>query len=193
MKNKKVLIILGVVVALVLVYVICAVTGNLQPATAPQNEEPNNPSISSTPEEHSNNVSFGWNPENAKSEDGTSARVDEILLQANNAAKEMDEEQAESAWEEAFEYLKQHRDNLFESPEVMEHSMYYGQFLYRYIEENAAATAISELPDSLRTTYDAGYNTVKAIKYVYYGAEKIEDASTQSALSEATEALNKLK
>jgi hypothetical protein len=75
----------------------------------------------------------------------------------------------------------------------MEHVMYYGEFIYRYIENNAAASDISELPDSTRAAYDAGYNAVKAIKYVYRGIENIEDESTQSALFKAKEALNKFQ
>jgi hypothetical protein len=75
--------------------------------------------------------------------------------------------------------LKQHEANFYESPEVMEHVMYYGEFIYRYIENNAAASDISELPDSTRAAYDAGYNAVKAIKYVYRGIENTIIISVQ--------------
>ena len=185
-KKRIWIIVAAVAIVLVVIYIILAATGNLKPS----NEE----SSSSEPSDSVvNEISFGWKAENAQSEEGTSARVDEITTSASEAAKNMDEDQAVSAWDEAIQYLKEHVDNFYENTEVMEHSMYYGEFIYRYIEANAAASNISELPDSTRTAYDAGYNTVKAIKYVYRGAEKIEDESTQSSLSEAKEALDKFQ
>ena len=75
----------------------------------------------------------------------------------------------------------------------MEKSMYYGEFIYRYIEENANAEDVSQLVDSTRAAYDAGYNTVKAIKYVYRNAATPEDEDTQNALTEAQNALSKFK
>lgn len=84
-------------------------------------------------------------------------------------------------------------DNFYESNDIMERSMYYGQFVYKYIEENAVANNKSQLTDSVEAAYDATYNTVKAIKYVYRGAEKVEDESTQIALTKAQENLRKFK
>lgn len=188
-KGKKIgIIIIAIVAVLVIIYIICALTGNLKSA-----EETSNSDSSISSGESAEVFEFGWNPQNAQSEQGTTARVDEILLQSGNVAKQISEDQAKSAWDEAFLYLKQHKEDFYESSEVMEHAMYYGEFIYRYIENNATASNIAELTDSTRAAYDAGYNTVKAIKYVYCGAEKIEDESTQSALSEAKEALDKFQ
>lgn len=185
-KKRIWIIVAAVAIVLVAIYIILAATGNLKPA-----DEENSSSESSS--SLVNEISFGWKAENAQSEEGTSARVDEIAASASEAAKNMNEDQAVSAWDEAIQYLKKHVDNFYENIEVMEYSMYYGEFLYHYIEENAVASNISELPDSTRAAYDAGYNTVKAIKYVYRGVEKIEDESTQSALSEAKSALDKFQ
>lgn len=187
-KKKTIITIISVVGVLVIVYVICALTGNLKLVDETSKVDS---SISSA--ESVETFAFGWDSKNAQSEQGTTARVDEILLQSGNIAKQISEHQAESAWEEAFLYLKQHQENFYESAEVMEQAMYYGEFIYRYIENNATASNISQLTDSTRAAYDAGYNTVKAIKYVYCGAEKIEDESTKSALSEAKAALDKFQ
>lgn len=129
----------------------------------------------------------------SETEPNTSAKVDEILLSAMNDAKELSDSEAEEKWEEAFDYLKEHSDNFYENNEVMEKSMYYGEFIYRYIEENANAEDVSQLVDSTRAAYDAGYNTVKAIKYVYRNAATPEDEDTQNALTEAQNALSKFK
>jgi hypothetical protein len=184
-RSKKTWFIIGIVlVALAGIYLIGLGTGLVKP----QEDTP-----ATLSEVNKDEIAFGWIAEGAKSEEGSSARVDEILLQAGNDAKQITEDQIDAAWDEAFAYLKQHEENFYESPEVMEHAMYYGEFIYRYIENNAAASNISELPDSTRAAYDAGYNTVKAIKYVYRGVESVEDESTLMALSEAKEALNKFQ
>ena len=131
--------------------------------------------------------------ETTEAEPNSSAKVDEILLQAKTDAENMSEDEATKTWEDAFDYLKAHSSNFYESNEVMEKSMYYGEFIYQYIEINTNASNISELADSTRAAYDAGYNTVKAIKYVYRNAASQEDEDTISALTEVQNALNKFK
>lgn len=130
---------------------------------------------------------------NTDAEPNTSAKVDQITLQAKHDAENISDEEATEKWNEAFKYLKEHQSNFYESNEVMEQSMYYGTFIYEYIEANATATNISELPDSTRAAYEAGLNTVEAIKYVYRGAASIEDEDTQSKLKDATNNLDLLK
>ena len=129
----------------------------------------------------------------ADAEPNTSAKVDEILLKAIEDAKSMSENEATQKWEEAFDYLKSHSENFYENNEVMEQSMYYGEFIYQYIETNSNASDVSQLEDSTRAAYDAGYNTVKAIKYVYRNAATPDDPDTVSALQEAKDALSKFK
>ena len=126
-------------------------------------------------------------------EPNTSARLDQILLKAKRDAENASEEEATILWEESFAYLKEHMNNFYENNEVMEKSMYYGAFIYQYIEANANATDISELEDSTRAAYEAGYNTVHAIKYVYRNAASVDDEDTQNALKEATDNLSKFE
>lgn len=128
-----------------------------------------------------------------EAESNTSAKVDEIMLQAKNDAEHISEDEATEKWNEAFKYLKEHQSNFYENNEVMEQSMYYGTFIYEYIELNAKATNVSELPDATRTAYEAGLSTVEAIKYVYRGAASVDDEDTQSKLKEATDNLDLMK
>lgn len=192
-KKKTIMIIIGIVAVLVIIYVVAALTGNLKTTENDENSSSILSSAESIASSSNSNDTFGWEPSKATTEEGTSARVDEILLRAKEDVQNISEPNAETLWTEAINYLKEHCNNFYESNEIMEKSMYYGTFLHEYIEENAAATNISELPDSTRAAYDAGYNSVKAIKYVYRGAEKIEDESTQSALTEAQTALKKFR
>lgn len=134
---------------------------------------------------------YGWNPANATTEENSTARFDEICLKAKADAESISDDDADILWEECFQYLKAHQDNFFENNEVMEKSMYYGTFLYEYIEAKSNADSVADLADSVRAAYDAGYNTVKAIKYVYRGVDKIDDESTQNALKEAQDNLDK--
>lgn len=205
------LIVIGVVVVAVAIYAIAALTGNLQTTEDESNSNlstgisshgnvnndsqnaTDDTSKSETSEIQSENVNFGWDSLNSSTKENTSARVDEILSKAGDDAKNTSEDIIEPLWTESLDYLVEHSEDFYENNEVMEKSMYYGQFISRYIEENATANDISELPDSTRAAYDAGYNTVKAIKYVYRGEEKIEDESTQNALAEAQTALKSFK
>ena len=125
-----------------------------------------------------------------EAEHNTSAKVDEIMLQAKDDAENTSEDEATEKWDEAFKYLKEHQANFYENNEVMEQSMYYGTFIYECIEVNATATNISELPDATKVAYEAGLNTVEAIKYVYRGAASTDDEDTQSKLKEATDNLD---
>lgn len=129
----------------------------------------------------------------SEAEPNTSAKVDEIMLQAKSDAANISEDEATQKWNDAFKYLKEHQSNFYESNEVMEQSMYYGTFIYEYIELNAKATNVSELPDATRTAYEAGLSTVEAIKYVYRGAASVDDEDTQSKLKEATSNLDLMK
>ena len=194
MSKKKVWLIVGIVVAvLIAVYIIAVATGNVKPtdSNSESNSAVSQGTIASSGNDESLAQEYGWDMSMSTKEEGTSDRVDEILLKSKEDAEKISEEDAEKLWDESFKYLKEHSNNFYASNEVMEKSMYYGGFLYEYVETNANASNVDELVDSTRAAYDAGWNTVKAIKYVYRGAENIEDESTQNALSKAQEALNK--
>lgn len=96
------------------------------------------------------------------SEPNTSARVDEIA----KLAKAFAEDDTDSAHRtaEAVNYIRAMHNDLFRSNKIMEHAMFLGCYLdYLYSDEMIQ----SEL----------GYDTFRAIMYVYRGAETIEDAA----------------
>lgn len=197
---KKKILIAGIVVVLMVVFYII---GKVAPPASKDNSDSSSSQIqsslnsSSKADSASNssqnvqNTNFGWDPSTSSTETGSSARVDEILSKAMDDAKNIPDD-ADSQYEEALGYLKEHTENFYESNEIMEKSMYYGCFIYSYIEDSTEVKNISELNDKDRTKYDAGYNVVKAIKYVYRGAETAEGESAQNALKEAQDALNKI-
>lgn len=118
-------------------------------------------------------------------EPNTTARLEEILALALYDAENTSEDEAIDKINEALAYLKAHQTNFYESNDVMERAMYYGNFICEYIEHNSVAANVSELPDDLRAIYEAGWNTLKAIKYVYRGVESELDQVTQDNLKEA--------
>ena len=71
--------------------------------------------------------------------------------------------------------------NYFESNEVMEKTMYYGYLLeYGYKNKN-------------NNYADLGMDAYQVVKYVYRGAEKVEDISTQENLKQIAKDLDKIK
>lgn len=181
-KKKKTSLIIGIVVAiLIVVYLIAWAAGALKPA---EDKAPDNTQEQTSQDEQ---FSFGWDSSKGTSEVNTSARVDEIANSAQNAVENMPEDMLDTAWNESIQFIKSHADNLFVDNDTMEQCMYYGYFLYRYIEENAVADNVSELTDATRAAYDLGYNAVKAIKYVYRGVDAVEDEVTQSAVAKVQE------
>lgn len=146
-------------------------------------------SSSQAPEQE---IEFGWDTSTSTTEEGTSARVDEVTLKGIRDAKQVSKDGVEPLLDEAFNYLKMHVNNYYENNEIMEKSMYYGSFIYKYIEENSGAKNAADLDNKTKAEYEVGWNTVKAIKYVYRGVDKIEDECTQNALKDVKENLEKL-
>lgn len=115
--------------------------------------------------------------ETTTSKPNTSARVDEISRQAKNDAKNIDVEKTI----EAINFIKENYPNYFESNEVMEKTMYYGYLLeYGYKDKN-------------NDYADLGMDAYQVVKYVYRGAEKVEDISTQENLKQIAKDLDKIK
>lgn len=115
--------------------------------------------------------------ETTTSKPNTSARVDEISRQAKNDAKNIDDGKTI----EAINFIKENYPNYFESNEVMEKTMYYGYLLeYGYKDKN-------------NDFADLGMDAYQVVKYVYRGAEKVEDISTQENLKQIAKDLDKIK
>lgn len=95
----------------------------------------------------------------------TSAMLDKISMLASSDAKSVND----AAVNAALNWLDKHRDNLFASNEVMETVIYYGTYLDKAFPDNDARSRI-------------GWQAVKAVKYVYRGAESPSDSSPQKAM-----------
>jgi len=115
--------------------------------------------------------------ETTTSKPNTSARVDEIARQAKADAKNIDTEKTI----DAVKYIKENYPNYFTNNEVMEKTMYYGYLLeYGYKDTNKAYAEL-------------GMDAYQVVKYVYRGAEKVEDISTQENLKQIAKDLDKIK
>lgn len=108
-------------------------------------------------------------------EKGTSARVDEIALYAKATVGHL----GIYAEDTAISAIRETYPEFYSSQEQMELFMFYGYYLDYAFDDG---TPQSEL----------GADLYQAIKYVYRGAEKIEDASTQSNLEQIAKSLEQL-
>lgn len=110
-------------------------------------------------------------------EANTSAMVDSIV---NKAKSDADGQLDLDTCKEALSYLKDNYPNYFTDNETMEKVMYYGAFLEYSFEGK-------EINDVCATL---GQDALQTVKYVYRGADAIEDESTQSNLRQVKESLD---
>lgn len=110
-------------------------------------------------------------------EANTSAMVDSIV---NKAKSDADGQLDLDTCKEALSYLKDNYPNYFADNETMEKVMYYGAFL----EYSFEGKGINDVCATL------GQDALQTVKYVYRGADAIEDESTQSNLRQVKESLD---
>lgn len=110
-------------------------------------------------------------------EANTSAMVDSIV---NKAKSDADGQLDLDTCKEALSYLKDNYLNYFTDNETMEKVMYYGAFL----EYSFEGKGINDVCATL------GQDALQTVKYVYRGADAIEDESTQSNLRQVKESLD---
>lgn len=110
-------------------------------------------------------------------EANTSAMVDSIV---NKAKSDADGQLDLDTCKEALSYLKDNYPNYFTDNETMEKVMYYGTFL----EYSFEGKGINDVCATL------GQDALQTVKYVYRGADAIEDESTQSNLRQVKESLD---
>ena len=125
-----------------------------------------------------NNITPTEAPEpEAEPEANTSAMVDSIV---NKAKSDADGQLDLDTCKEALSYLKDNYPNYFTDNETMEKVMYYGAFL----EYSFEGKGINDVCATL------GQDALQTVKYVYRGADAIEDESTQSNLRQVKESLD---
>lgn len=114
-----------------------------------------------------------------------SAALDEIV---NIARKDLDDADinAQEKISSGLYFIKNNIDSIGINNEVTEKAIYYGYYIYTYIESNENVKNIAGLSYEARTAYDIAYNTFVYAKYVY----RNEDGG--SKLEKAKEALSRL-
>lgn len=127
---------------------------NTQKSSQNETQQENNQSSQSI-EDSETSSSDGW-----QAEEGTSARVDEIILKAKDDAETATDETIKAA----VQWFKDNEANIFKGSENMEQAMYYGSLLE------------TKYKDTGNNYEKLGWQAIKSVKYVYRGAETIADA-----------------
>lgn len=113
----------------------------------------------------------------AEPEANTSAKVDALALAAKQDVEENGVSDAKR--DEAVAFIVEHYPDFYTDNETMEQAISYGYWLeYAY-----------ESDESTRDYAELGMDLEQAVKYVYRGAESVEDDATQENLSQIREAL----
>lgn len=165
-KSKKKWIIIGVVAVVLIAAAVGGNKGGDQTAGTSGTEPPVQ---SSTPAETDQ-------PTAAEPEANTSAKVDALARDAKDSVAEgvTDEKR-----DEAVAFIVEHYPDYYGDNETMEQAIFYGYWLeYAYADDEAA-----------RDYAELGMDMEQAVKYVYRGAEKVEDDATQENLGQIKESL----
>lgn len=165
-RGKKKWIIIAVVAV---VLIAAAVGGNTetqppQTSEVPETQEP----ITEAPKE---------TEAETEPEANTSAKVDALAL----AAKQDIEENgiSDTKRDEAVAFIVEHYPDFYADNETMEQAISYGYWLEYAYQNDEAARDYAEL----------GMDLEQAVKYVYRGAESVENDATQENLSQIRESL----
>ena len=171
-RGKKKWIIIAVVAVVLIAAAVGENTETQQPQTsgtqatseAPETQEPVTEVTSETENE-------------AEPEANTSAKVDALALAAKQDVEENGVSDAKR--DEAVAFIVEHYPDFYTDNETMEQAIYYGYWLEYAYESDESARDYAEL----------GMDLEQAVKYVYRGAESVEDDATQENLSQIREAL----
>jgi hypothetical protein len=171
-RGKKKWIIIAVVAVVLIAAAVGENTETQQPQTsgtqatseAPETQEPVTEVTSETENE-------------AEPEANTSAKVDALALAAKQDVEENGVSDAKR--DEAVAFIVEHYPDFYTDNETMEQAISYGYWLEYAYESDESARDYAEL----------GMDLEQAVKYVYRGAESVEDDATQENLSQIQEAL----
>lgn len=163
--GKKKWIIVGVVVVVLLAAAVGGNKGNDQAVGT--GSEPS--TQASTPAETES-------PTVSEPEPNTSAKVDALAREAKDSVAEGVTEEKR---DEAVAFIVEHYPDYYGDNETMERAMFYGFWLeYAYADDEVA-----------HDYNDLGVDMSQAVKYVYRGAEKVEDDATQENLGQIKKSL----
>lgn len=133
-------------------------------AEAPETQDPATEAVSETEAK-------------AEPEANTSAKVDALALAAKQDIEENGVSDAKR--DEAVTFIVEHYPDFYADNETMERAISYGYWLEYAYQNDEAARDYAEL----------GMDLEQAVKYVYRGAESVEDDATQENLSQIRESL----
>lgn len=171
-RGKKKWIIIAVVVVVLIAAAVGGNTETHQPQTfgtqatseAPETQDPATEAVSETEAK-------------AEPEENTSAKVDALALAAKQDIEENGVSDAKR--DEAVAFIVEHYPDFYADNETMERAISYGYWLEYAYQNDEAARDYAEL----------GMDVEQAVKYVYRGAESVEDDATQENLSQIRESL----
>lgn len=165
-----------IIIAVVAVVLIAAAVGGNTETQQPQTSGTQAASESTETQEP---VTEAASEKENKSEPeaNTSAKVDVLAL----AAKQDIEESgvSDTKRDEAVAFIVEHYPDFYADNETMEQAISYGYWLEYAYQNDEAARDYAEL----------GMDLEQAVKYVYRGAESVEDDATQENLSQIRESL----
>lgn len=165
-----------IIIAVVAVVLIAAAVGGNTETQQPQTSGTQAASESTETQEP---VTEAASEKENKSEPeaNTSAKVDVLAL----AAKQDIEESgvSDTKRDEALAFIVEHYPDFYADNETMEQAISYGYWLEYAYQNDEAARDYAEL----------GMDLEQAVKYVYRGAESVEDDATQENLSQIRESL----
>ena len=139
-------------------------TGTQATSEAPETQDPATEAVSETEAK-------------AEPEANTSAKVDALALAAKQDIEENGVSDAKR--DEAVTFIVEHYPDFYADNETMERAISYGYWLEYAYQNDEAARDYAEL----------GMDLEQAVKYVYRGAESVEDDATQENLSQIRESL----
>lgn len=171
-RGKKKWIIIAVVAVVLIAAAVGGNTETQRPQTsgtqstseAPETQDPVTETVSETEAE-------------AEPEANTSAKVDALALAAKQDAEENGVSDVKR--DEAVAFIVEHYPDFYTDNKTMEQAISYGYWLEYAYESDESARDYAEL----------GMDLEQAVKYVYRGAESVEDDATQENLSQIRESL----
>lgn len=101
----------------------------------------------------------------------TTKAVDEITKKASEDVKKVDDETAQKTVSDGLYFIKTNVNDLLKDNVTMEKAIYYGTFIYKFVESDCEFDKIDDLEESAKTAYMIGLNTMEYVKYPYRGQE----------------------
>lgn len=165
-----------IIIAVVAVVLVAAAVGGNTETQQPQTS--GTQATSEAPETQEPVTEVASEAENeAEPEANTSAKVDALALAAKQDVEENGVSDAKR--DEAVAFIVEHYPDFYTDNETMEQAISYGYWLEYAYESDESARDYAEL----------GMDLEQAVKYVYRGAESVEDDATQENLSQIRESL----